>query len=564
MQRLQEIASRWPRFAWDYRGLSRWLSFDESYWTAILAVGLLFSTAYLDILLRAPGEGPLPIVGQLGGSPAGRILLIALVLFNTWIIDRLLVARTPSGLREVPWVRMTRVILAGIPLLGLAVIPLWQRLTRTPPLWAFAARPKTVLDLEKNLPARLGPRSFLTTMDTRLRSWSQRLVPQIAWLVGCQIAPWFSGLYLLGRGRSLTAIVVCIFLHVAGASAALAHSRIRGSLLQMTPGRALTFRLLPLSLLLPVPFSLLPLLLWLPASEDRREDKGVIQTLYHTRAARRHPLAATGRPRQEEILGETEQRRSQAVAGKIFLLFFESAALSRLMAAFGFFLLPVWVLPGSLFLLLLALSVLPGVVLLLAGTAGRSHERFPRLAALTRHPSGTSLALVPPVFLLGTLSGVLDALAQRGTLADLLLMIGLLSASVTLLAAMWSFVLSLFFGTPERPYTGRIAMLFLFLIPAALSPVLARPPIFLGIVTFGALASPVAGIVIAARWLAPFRLRDLKDPGLPTSLRTLLRAIALTAVLPLGGLALPWWGQVRHRRGPELDRWAARLRETTA
>jgi len=76
--------------------------------------------------------------------------------------------------------------------------------------------------------------------------------------------------------------------------------------------------------------------------------------------------------------------------------------------------------------------------------------------------------------------------------------------------------------------------------------------------------SDLRAVPIAARWLAPFRLRGLKDPRLPASLRTLLRAIALTAILPLGGLALPWWGQVRYRHGTELDRWAARLREPAA
>ncbi len=559
----EKIASRWPRYAWDYRGLARWLSFDESYWTAVLAVGLLFSTIYLDVLLWAPGAGPLPIVGELGESPAGRVLLVVLILFNGWVVDRLLSARTPSYLREILWVRVTRAILAAIPLLGLAMIPLWQRLTRIPPSWAFTARSKTVLNLGKNLPAGLGPEGFQTRIDTRLKSWSQRLALQIAWLVGCQIAPWFSVLYLLGRDRSLTTVIVCVLLHVAGAGAALAHSTLRSSLLQMTPGRALAFRLLPLGLLLPVPFSFLPVLLWLPASEDKREDQGVIQTLYRTRAARRHPLAATRRPRQEEILGGSAHRWRQAAAGKIFLLFLESAALSRLAAAFGFFLLPVWALPDHI-LLLLTLPTLPGVVLFLVGVAGRSHKRFPRLAALANHPSGASLTLVPPVFLLGTLSGVLDASFQTNLLAILLLMVGFLGANAALLAMIWSFVLSIFSGTPDRPYTGKFVAICLFLIPVALSSVLARPPVFLGLTSLSVLVSPFMGIVIATRWLAPFRLRDLKDPRLPLPLRALLGGIALTAILPLGALALPWWGQVRHQRGPELDRWAARLRESSA
>jgi hypothetical protein len=37
--------------------------------------------------------------------------------------------------------------------------------------------------------------------------------------------------------------------------------------------------------------------------------------------------------------------------------------------------------------------------------------------------------------------------------------------------------------------------------------------------------------------------------------------MALTAILLLGRLAFPWWSQVRRRYGPEIDRWAAQLRE---
>ena len=560
-RRLETIARRWPRFAWDYRGLARWLSFDQSYWTAILGVGLLPSSAYLDVLLWAPRAGPLPIIGQLGESSPGRVLLVGLVLFNGWCVDRLLTARIPPGLREVRWVRATRSLLAAIPLLGLAVIPLWQRLVRTSPPWAFAARPKAGLELAKDLPAGLGPRGLQARMDARLRSWSQRLGLQACWLIGCQITPWVSGLYLLGRSRSPVPLIACIVLHGAGAGTAWAHSAHRSSLLQMTPGRALAFRLLSLGLLLPVPISFLPLLLWLPASEDRREDRGVLQTLYRTRSARRHPLAATRRPRMEEILGETEHRRRQANALKICLLFFESATLSRLAAACGFFLLPFWILPAPLLLLLLALPALPGVLLLLAGAAGRSLAGLPRLAALANHPSGVPLALAPPVFLLGALSGDLDASSQAGDLAALLLLIGFLGAMAVFLTTIWSFVLSLFFGTPERPYTGKLIVLFLFLIPAALSCILARPLFFLELMAFGTLASLLAGPGIAVRWLAPFRLRDLLDPRLPMPARALLTAAALTAILPLGGLALPWWCQVRYRCGSEIDHWAARLRE---
>jgi hypothetical protein len=401
-------------------------------------------------------------------------------------------------------------------------------------------------------------------MDIRLRAGSQRIVLQLAWLIGCQIATWLSGLYLIARDRSRAAVALWVLLHIAGAAAGLAHAALRSSLLQMTPGRSLAFRLLPLALLLPLPFSLAALLAWLPASENPREDKGIIQTLYSARAARRHPLAAARRPWQGEILGSTELRRHQAVRGKIFLLFFESAALSRLAAAFGFFLIPVWVLQGSLLLILLALPALPGAFLLFAGMAGRLLHRSPRLDSLANHPSCEPLILVPPVLLLGVLSGDLNALRDAGSVDALLLLAGFLGADISLLAAMWSFILSLFFGKPERPYTGKILVLFLFLILVALSRVLARPPIFLGIVILGALLSPLVGFAIAARWVAPFRWRDLGDRRLPAPYRKLLKKMTLTAILPLGALALPWWGEMRRRHRSALDRWAARLREPAA
>jgi hypothetical protein len=55
-------------------------------------------------------------------------------------------------------------------------------------------------------------------------------------------------------------------------------------------------------------------------------------------------------------------------------------------------------------------------------------------------------------------------------------------------------------------------------------------------------------------WLLhPFRLRHLFDRRLPRSARGILAAVALTAALPLGGLAIPFWIYARHRLWPRYE-----------
>ncbi|HSK79198.1 MAG TPA: hypothetical protein VLQ45_22280, partial [Thermoanaerobaculia bacterium] len=278
--RLEPIEKRWPVSAWDYHRLSRWISFDESYGTSVLALGLFLASSYLDALLLWPQDSsPLLGIDKLGESPPGRALLVVLLLLNAWIFDRLLAARIPANRKERTWLRLTRLVAAAIPLAGLGIFLLWQRLLPSAPAWAFLPRREASLRLHGTLPENLGPVQLRSGTDLRLKTWSQRRMAQIPWLIACQITPLFSGLHLISQHRGL-ALAVCLSLHLAGACAALAHVRLRIPRLQMTSGRSLAFRLLPLALLLPVPFSIAVALLWLPASEESKENNGVLETLY--------------------------------------------------------------------------------------------------------------------------------------------------------------------------------------------------------------------------------------------------------------------------------------------
>jgi hypothetical protein len=556
--RLQRIASRWPRFAWDYRGLARRVSFDESYWTAVLAAGILIAVGYFDLSVwwKIPPP-PLPILDELGGSSGENLFLAVLLFLNVWILDRLLAARIPAGWSEVRWLRVARRIASSIPLAGLAVIPLWQWLTRNRPSWAFVSRStKPPLFLDGRLPSRFGPASIGTRIDVRLRSWSQRLIPQILWFVGCQITPLFSGLYWIGRTWPAAAVAVNILLHLAGAASAAAHATLRSKILQMTGGRAVFFWFLPLGLLVPVPFSLIVLSIWFFSAKPEKEDKGVVQTLYRTRSTRRHPFAAVRGPRMGEIIGSREFSRRRASAVKIGFLALESAVVAGVAATFGS---PLFSDKTALspWMLLLALPFLPGAFLLVAGAVARTSGRWARFAFLADHPYSVFLIFLPLALLLGTLVGTV---AGSGLLRSLLALVGFAGILMTLLAMMWTFLLSLFFGVPERPSFG-IAVCFslsILLMLLALNP----PVGLLAVLTV--LASPLAGILVASSLLAPFRGRDLNDRRLPAHLRVRLWGLAVTAILPLGGLAVPAWIRMRHRHGPELDQWAAQLREPAA
>lgn len=558
--RLRRIASRWPRFAWDYRGIARRISFDESYWTGILTAGLLITTGYFDFLIWWKKSSPdLPVLGDLGGSSGANLFFVLLLLVNVWVLDRHLARITPAGWSEVPWLRAARRIVSSIPLVGLVVIPLWQRLVRNRPSWAFIPGSAVSLRLDGQLPSRFGPASWWRRSDARLLSGSQRLIPQLFWLVGCQLMPLFSGLEWIGRSRPL-AIAVNLFLHLAGAALAAVHVSLRSQILQITGRRALLLRLLPLAVLLPVPFSSLAALIWLPAARPEKEDKGTVRTLYETRSTRRHPFAAVRGPRMGEIIGGQEVSRRRAAAAKIGLLALESAVLAGIAASFGSP-LPFERADPQVMLRTAALLVLPGALLLLAGAVARTSGRWSRFGFLADHPYGTFLIFLPLALMLGALAGTLAG-SNEGikTLHSLVFLVGFAGILTTLLAMMWTFLLSLFFGVPERPFTGVVigfsVSVLLMLLALVLSEPHIRPfPVLI------ALASPVAGVAVAYRWLAPFRFRDLTDQRLPADLRIRLWGLAITAILPLGGLAVPAWIRMRHSHGQDFDHWAARLRE---
>jgi hypothetical protein len=61
------------------------------------------------------------------------------------------------------------------------------------------------------------------------------------------------------------------------------------------------------------------------------------------------------------------------------------------------------------------------------------------------------------------------------------------------------------------------------------------------------LAHPILALTLGGWLLRPFTFRDLALRSLPSRRRWTLRLLAATLVLPLGGLAIPWWIFLRSR-----------------
>jgi hypothetical protein len=111
--------------------------------------------------------------------------------------------------------------------------------------------------------------------------------------------------------------------------------------------------------------------------------------------------------------------------------------------------------------------------------------------------------------------------------------------------------------------SGEISRFDIWLLPIAtvlslafdvLGKVLKVDPAFAERSVFLVQAIPLlgllAGLALLPALLRPFTWRHIFDRRLPFGFRTVLTVLALTAILPLGGLAVPFWIWARQRLWP--------------
>jgi hypothetical protein len=572
---LSAIEKRWPAGFWDAGGLPRGRAWDLRRTAYVVTFACLITTSLIEMVLwfRRPVEAFLlpRLVPFLAGNEAQNLLLLLPALLNGWILDRYLSQRAPGPQPVARWLRLARAALLSVPVFGLWAIPAWQRIQSRNPDWAFRPAPPPRLDLRSPLQGS----SFLQRTGAHFGRWYRRRASSLGafllWLLGCQLLPLNALLSIampkesLSPGRILVLVVLGVFCHIVvylGVTLYLAERRPRNL---STPAAGWRHRFGPLLLLLPMPFPVLSFLIWLPLTEEAAEEKTLTFAAWSSRS--RRPVAA-GRSRRHNPgerfgfallglgissasgnVGRREERLRSLFRQKSALLVLEGVALAVVFVLFGRR-LPFAMDSGTdrlYFVLLLAAS---GFLWELGSLVRRAVHWFLRRPLPSYQPVGYFAAVTWLALLVGILLGNSLAMGNGREVALLLQVIGWISFS----AAILLLPVGVVFGLPGRHV--RVAAfwmpLFLLLILTGLLPTTD------GLLTFlkaGAFAAPLAGLLIG--WWAlpallhPFTFCDSKAPDLPGLVRLRLAFLAGTALLPLGGIAVPLWITLR-RRLPEL------------
>jgi hypothetical protein len=588
--RRRQIARRWPRFHWDDEGRARRYLWAPRHFLNPIAGASLFGIVYLEAALWWNGLASWWPFEPLRRSPESRILLVTCAfLLNAWLLDRFLADQTKIELEVPAWVRGLRFAASGVPVLGLLVLPAWRWITVERPGWLRRKNRAPALD-PRALRSSSLPNSW--RIETWRRAASQSPVLLISWLIATQILAYLAILSWLAAGpfdsgRRWVLIGACGLLHLTVYGCVADYTRRRRP--RAPRWAAPLLRYGPLLLFLPSPFTCLGILIWLPATEEEREEKTLI---HHAYTQRNQPLRPDLQTRPADSLRSVWQTVQQirkevdetlqtffgnpSEAGgwetgrlafyrlKTFFLVLDVAALAWIVTRLGW---PVLTLesPSSMlavFLVMAALGLLVEVAFLGMRVVGWLQRRVPAYFPYGRYIVLTQLAL--PI---GLLAGTQIALGDGHGLGLVLWAAGLVSAVLALLVLA---PISFFFSLPGRDTVTVLAWASLsfelFLVGVILRAHPELSPPFLALFRF-ALALTLlwsAGLFFALgrRLLQPFELRHIFKPGLPAGVRMVLAFLLVTAALPLGGVTIPFWIYARHRCWPRYESLLAGLPTT--
>jgi hypothetical protein len=531
----------------------------------------MFSTVTLLLLEPSlwmdnwPGEA---IRLRISGPVALSLLLV--LPFNGWFLSRFLSSKTPGGIRVPRWLRGLRFLALSLPLFGLPVISLWKAfLERSATRGPTTASRVVSLDLanpHRRLPYGLRFRTLYRSGF--FFGWIViSFLPVLAW------ALWLAGARELGNWHRPMILGACVLLHLTACLFMAQHIRIEIRKSSVFAWRRALLLIAPLFWLMALPGMAAGFALFVFANPSRTS------LSWKTHASRtgvdRDPLwqGIQGRLQQQWetrpwftqwrrpaglTRSEGPGRKDEAIISlyrlKTLLLALESMSLTvvlfripSLRVALSLGLRPVlWtaaVLAGT------------GALIQIAGLLARLF-RVPRLGEkLNRHPYGRYLFLTQTAFLAGTYGGAALSQVSIEQFGFLLCLSAALCGLMTVI-----FLLLPTGASPKGP--DMVLWGLLYLAISAVGGVIALEgedwrTSLLSFFRISTALSPLwsFGLLLAlGGWLLrPFSWRDVADWKLPSGFRATLAFVILVAVLPLGGLAVPFWIYARHRLWPRYE-----------
>ncbi len=534
----RRIEKHWPRWRWTPEGASRWDQFDLRYYLTVAAIALLFATTLIEVAMFG-GESPfLSFVQSLSAHPwVGFVLAVG----SGWALFRILVWKRHSANRLSLGHRVSLVLVAGIPAFGLLLLPSWRANANEPPVPAAAP-------LALDRPARWRRRRL--AIDLWLHRRAQHLPWLIAWMLAGQVIPWLTLVEWATRPAALRThwglqIALLVPMHLATAACGLLYARLEVAARQLVGWRAKLLAWLPLTFLLPLPMNLVGGHVWRRRSFDSLGAKSLFETIAagpRTEA----PRAADGTEGGGEF-GPFGRHWRRFAELKVALLAADGALVGALLGRVGIEILAPW----SFVLLYGAFAALSLGPIFAAGRfAPWGLARFKNYDAPVRPPFPFAISVGPASFGLGGYLGwlfVAEGAAKAGRMLALVIpaIVALILIGVLALfsAQMTKRTLDLDFG---RGFLW-LAGLQILAVIALLS---IRIPGVARLLAGMFLASPLAHLVLGSRalpWLLhPLGWKGVFDRRMPGALRRSLAGRAATALLPFGGLVLPFW---LHRRG---------------
>lgn len=602
--RLRQIYLRWQQ--------ARRHPLAMDYWSEPLPVVagrlgalLAFASSFLLIpfsqaIIPLSAEAKLPPVGitLLPFHPQAQVMLVLLFLINAWLLDRHLAQRTAQERRVCPWLRWLRFAACGIPLLGPFAILGWRWVLRQQPQWAFRdAKPVAPFLWTLWAPAVVSRWYFaVASRSRRYADMANRLLTtevgigflQIANAIALGIAVWSRTTAHPEPAQRLLVAILGLLFHLVAFGGILLFLDSQAQRAQANGFSRWSYLSFSLLWLIPFPYFALGGLLGLVSVwmilDTAPQERALIYQAYASHRTGFLPFGLTfeetlrrqwrGASLRERLLqpGATlppavelthaHERISWLYRVKSILLGFDAMALGWIALWFADW-HPGWtvsiestlnvVVSVSGLLCLLGMLIMATY---LGAMALRSSGRFD---FLEHHPYAQYLVITQLSLMMGLEVGQSLFHRDTDTLARTFQTVGFLGCS----AAFVVFLLRIFLPGGERikkPNSGILGVLGFLAIGGLGQGAVVDGMYAQGLMSWVqifTIASPLLHVLFGRLFLSwllrPFAARHLFVETLPVNIRRALRFLIVSLVLPLGGLAIPLWIYLRHRKWPSWE-----------